>query len=780
MGKNILFIRSNLRKAKGQTAAIAVLVFLAAFMLNLWLMLSFDYKQNFDRCHDRLHAEHVTLAADADHAGMRLFLTDLFKEDARTKESFMDDCLHMAGLFEYNGGEIHSEFLFLEKEAAVSRPVGKIEIIEDSRYPSGVYMPVLYRSEEIDVGKTIDISIGGNALSYTVCGFFNSAMAGSHNCSMCEIILTEDKYKELKDAEYAGDAVLCSIRLKDKAESEDYEAMLKNAVSSRYPDVRTVSNSYALVSVSRYISQMICSGIVSAMAFFILLIALVVIASNILNYIQENMKNLGALKAIGYTGRQLTGSLALQFSGLALVFCGAGAAASYTAFPFLNAMMVAQTGIPYKMQFLPKPFIFTFVILEGAVLSAVWLSTRRIKKLEPITALRQGIPTHTFRKNRVPLESTKAPLHFALALKTTFGGIKQNVIISVTMLVISLVTVFSGVMVENMIADMTPFVHLIVGETADSCVNIRAEAEKEFLHEMEKDARVEKSYLYHSAEVLHVGGIGLMATICDDFSKVNNQDVVFEGRFPKYDNEIAVAAKYAGEKELQVGNEIRIAADGKEASYIISGFTQTSNNLGKDCLLTREGYERLGSLPDVSYYINLQKKSYIEAFHLDVKERFSDAVNNTINIDQILTGSASVYVSLMTMIVIAVLILSVVVIAFVLFLLVRTMLNDKKKDYGIWKALGFTTGQLILQTAFSFMPPVIIATITGVTVCSFIMNPLTAVFLKNIGIVKCTFKVPVRYNILAGIGLILTAFLISCLLSVKIRKITPKELVAGE
>ena len=78
------------------------------------------------------------------------------------------------------------------------------------------------------------------------------------------------------------------------------------------------------------------------------------------------------------------------------------------------------------------------------------------------------------------------------------------------------------------------------------------------------------------------------------------------------------------------------------------------------------------------------------------------------------------------------------------------------------------------------MPAVILSTIGGVTVCSFIINPLTALFLRNIGIVKSTFTVPVWYNILAGMGMILSAFLIACLLSLKIKKITPRALLAGE
>ena len=502
MGKSFLLARSNLKKAKGQTAAIIVLIFLAALMLNLWLWLSLDYRENFKRCHDRLNAEHVTLAIDGGSREVEDFLVDTLDEDTRTAEYFMDSVMHMVGTFEYNGGEMNSELIFFEKEAALSRPIGRIEIVEDSEYTRGVYMPNLYESDEIAIGKTIELSIGNRKISYTVCGFFNSAMTGSHNCGLCGILMTEDCYQELKEAACAPQATLCSIRLKDKSESEDYDAMLKDAVSSRFAAARTVSNTYDLVSRSRYISQMICSGIMSAMAFLILLITLVVIASNIVNYIQENMKNLGALKAIGYTSRQLVSSLLLQFTGIALAVALWGAGISYALFPYINKLMESQTGIPYEIRFLPIPFFLTLGVLGGAVSFVVWISSRRIRKVEPIVALRQGIKTHTFKKNHVPLETTRAGLNLALALKTAFSGMKHNVTVCITMLALSLVAVFSGVMFENMITDMTPFLNMIVGETADSCINVEAEAEKEFLDKMAGDQRVSKLYLYNSVQII--------------------------------------------------------------------------------------------------------------------------------------------------------------------------------------------------------------------------------------------------------------------------------------
>lgn len=780
MRRSFLLARSNLRRAKGQTAAIIVFILLAAMMLNLWLMLAMDYKQNFDRYHSKLNAEHVTLCVEGSSREMKDYLERTIREDERTAAYCMDDSMSMVGSFDYNGGEINTDFVILEKQAAMERTVGKIEILEEGEAASGVYLPMLYQTGDIAVGKTIDITIGSHKEQYEICGFFNSVMAGSHNCGMCELVLTEDRYQELEDKGYAPKSTLVSVRIAEKSESEDFEAMMNNAVSAEYPDVRVLSNSYALVSQSRYISQMICSGIVSAMAFFVLLIALVVMASNIINYIQENMKNLGALKAVGYTSGQLMGSLQLQFLGTSLIASVTGIGLSYALFPGVNEMMVSQTGIPYAVRFLPVPFLLVLMVLGGAVAAVVWMSSRRIKKIEPITALRQGMRTHNFKHNHIPLEKTRCPLDLALSLKTTCSGIKQNVTVCVTMLVISLIVVFSGVMTENVIKDMTAFMNLIAGETADSCINVKEEAGDEFLRRMNEDKRVEKVYLYHSAEVRHVGGVGLVAAICDDFSAVNNQEVCIEGRFPKYENETAIAAKYAGEKGFDLGDEITLTVEGKKEAYIISGFTQISNNLGKDCLLTREGYEKLGSLSNLSYYLNIADYTDIDDFNEEIETMFQGKVNTVLNIWSIIDGTSAVYVSLMTIIVIAIFILSIIIIAFVLYLLVRTMLNNKKQDYGIMKSLGFTTGQLIFQTAASFMPAAMVSTALGLTISSFVINPLTALFLRELGIVKCTFSVPVGFIAAAGAGLVVFAFAIACLLSLKIRKITPRTLLAGE
>lgn len=783
MSKNSLLAHANIRKAKGQTVAIIVLVLLSSLMMNLWLMLSMDYKKNFERCHDRLNDGHVNLAAYVTNDDFEKFASDMLKERSDITDFTVSDAFVGPITFEYNGGDMTSLAVLLEKDDALSRNVGKFEITEEGSEKSGIYLPMLYGTRDnYSIGDKFKVTLPNGEYEYTVCGFFNSAMIGSHNCNMMSLLFTSDAFKELSAENVAWKAVYASARVSDVPKSEEIVAALKDAIAKEFPEISVTTNNYQMITTSRYISQSICAGILSAMAFLVLLIGVVVICSNIANYIQENMPNLGALKAIGYTSRQIIASMIAQFVGIGAAAAVIGIGLSYLVFPAINEMMIAQTGIPYTVRFQPLPVLLTIASISIVVCAAVYLSARKIRKIEPIMAMRQGISTHSFKKNHVPLDSSSIPLNPALAMKTTLSGFKQNFTVSVTMLIISLVIVFAATMVRNVITDIQPMIDMIAGERADSAITTTLDIENEFVSALDSDSRVEKFFLFggNNTGIQHVGGVALVPSVIDDCTKLNNQSMSVEGRFPKYDNEVSIAAKYGKDNNIKIGDEILLGVGNNQEKYIVSGYTQNSNALGKDCVITREGYEKLAALPNARYYIDLIEGADIDTFNDEMSERFGGDILSAINVYSIIESSGSVYVALVTMLVIAVVLISCIVIIFVMYLLVRTMLNNKKRDYGILKALGFTTGQLVLQTAMSFMPSVIISAAVGVAVSIPLVNPLLAVFLSGIGVVKGTFIIPVTASIVAGAGLILFAFGAACLMSLRVKKIAPRTLLSGE
>lgn len=182
MNRNLLLARANIRKSKGQTAAIIALVLLSSIMLNLWLILATDYKQNFDRWHDKLNDGHISLAAYADDESYRDFICDTIENSNEVTEYHLADALVASGSFDYNGGNVMSNFVILDKETAVSRDVGKFEITGEEIPESGVYLPLLYGTEHnYSAGDKIKLTLGNENFEYTVCGFFNNTMMASHN-----------------------------------------------------------------------------------------------------------------------------------------------------------------------------------------------------------------------------------------------------------------------------------------------------------------------------------------------------------------------------------------------------------------------------------------------------------------------------------------------------------------------------------------------------------------------------------------------------------------------
>lgn len=784
MKKLLLFARSNIRRAKGQTVTVLALVLLATVFLHLWLMLALDYRQNFVRVHDKLHAEHVTLVVTGGGDTLPAFLAKTISEDERAVESCLSDAVCIIDSVDYSGGTITIEFVGLEKQAALERAVGAYEIVEDSGASSGVYLPYLFSSSgNYRIGDTFKLSVGQQTQAFPVIGFFNSAMTGSINCGMTALLFTEDIYRTLGD-DFGTPATLASVRLHRIDDGEKFVEDMSETIQADYPTAKMTTNHYAEVYQIRYITQMICSGIIGGVSVIITAIALTVLASNLVNFISENMRNLGALKAMGYTSRQLILAFLLEFLGLSLLAVVAGTALSYALSPALTATMTAQVGIPYAIRFLPVPFLLTLALILGIVALTVWLSVRRLRKLEPITALRQGVRTHSFQKNHVPLERTRAPLSLALALKTALSGLRQNVILFLTMLAVSLLLVFSGLMYRNIIVDFTPVVELVLGESPSTAVGVSADGEESLLASLREDARVEKLRLYSNLKITHAAenGSTLMATVSEDFSALNFQSICYEGRYPLYSNEVAISGKYAREHGIRLGQEITLAADKAQETFLVCGFTQLSNYLGKECLLTREGCERIADFsahPSHQYYVDLREGTDIDAFNEELSQTY-DGVLYTVNYDTAVGASISVYQNVITLLIAAILLLSVLIVAFILYLLVRTLLRGKAHDYGILKALGYTTGQLILQTALSFLPVFIFSAAVGFVVSARIVRPLTALLLSGLGVVRCTFIIPVGFLTLAGIGLVAFAFLFTCLLSRRIRRIAPRTMLTNE
>src|SRR5699024_1335128 len=129
-----------------------------------------------------------------------------------------------------------------------------------------------------------------------------------------------------------------------------------------------------------------------------------VIKFSVSNNIEEGMVNIGVLKAIGYTSRQILSSVILQYILIAL--CGSiiGIALSYALMPLIGDIISTLSGLIWVQRFDMTVNLVSIFFVMICVVLVTLLSAFRVKKILPVVALRGGIQTHSFRKNHIPLE----------------------------------------------------------------------------------------------------------------------------------------------------------------------------------------------------------------------------------------------------------------------------------------------------------------------------------------------------------------------------------------
>ncbi len=782
MYKSLLLAWSNIRKNKGQTAIMFTVLLIAAVFMQIGLILTFDYQQNFDRRAALTNSEDVVFSYQTRDEAQIEKWQNIILDDERTQTLETQYVLCGTLSYKYGAGDMNTHIVILPVNA--ERNLGQFRFVEkdDSQGDDAIYLPYLMKTGGgHNIGDSFKLKIKGREYDFTVGGFYENAMIGSFNGGISSFLLTENMYGRL-DRETDIQGVLFSVKLYDGADDTAYHDEVGNLLSADGKNLDFNSSNYSLAKTARTLTATICSLIFLGVALLITTIALVITMFHISNGIEENMSSYGALKSIGYTGAQIIRSLLLQFLMLSSVAALAGIAVSYALLPLVDMLLVMQTGLIWEYAFNALPVFGVLAAILGTVALTAYLAAGRLRRLQPITALRQGVSTHNFKHNPLPLDKSRGHIGFLLAMKAAWLNVKQNAAIFLIVFVLSFSGVFMSVMLQAFVIDYAPTLSFLAGEQADAALYTSAEDADEVFAALQKRPEIQRVYRYQDAKTL-LGGEQILTYLIDDSNDLNNPEICYDGRLPKHPNEIALGGAAAKAKGLRIGDTVVIKQDTKQAEYYITGFIQNSNHLGKDAVMLNSGYERIATAPLIGGFYMLLHDGYDINEFIDSVTADGDTAGKiavSVNIREVIAGVLGVYTSLVAALVMAFLVIVLAIIALAIYLMAKTFLIRKKKDHGIQKALGFTTRQLVLQTALGFMPVVLIAALVGFSVGIAAINPLLTLLFSGIGIMKATFVIPAGLTAAFAAAIIIFSFAVSCLVSLRIRKITPRALIAGE
>ncbi len=783
MGKEMLLSKAHLRKNRATSIGLFLLMLIGSLLINLSLLLMLDAYPTATKEAKRLNAGDGYIRISNDTEGMDdAFFKKILAEDTEDFEATKSLCYTAVSL-PFGNGDVCMNLLVSDKDA-LTRRLGRAEIITEDQSIKApyLYLPYqFYTSGGFEIGDAYQLELTGKKYEFTVRGFINDTYYGCNNTGTYEVIPDELSFNELSERDSAVTQSISIVYiLREGVKNSAFAIQVNNEILKTNPGAVINSLPLETVMANKSFMSLIIAVSFLAVSFIVMLVILLMLVNCITNYIRENMKAIGALKAVGYLSRNIKLSLVMMFAGLCLVGSLLGIVISYLLMPATSVFVVGQMGVPYTVSFTPVATLCAFLGMMLYTILVSLFSLGKIRKIEPIIALREGVESHNFKKNRVRLDAARFSLNTSLALKTMFLNMKQNMITFIVSGVMIFICVIGLLMYENF--NRKPSLGLMSFEICGGVIGFDDESKedaKEFLEEMSEVSNVKNIinlYFYYRDEDR------LQAYVMDDVTKMNNKDVCYKGRFPMYDNEIIISGKFADEYALDIGDEIRLDYGDESYSYLITGLMQTTNNDGREAVVTWKAAEHLVDLEHAPayYYFDSENKEESEKVLDKCTDEFGSHVLSTLNFYEVVEGSMTTFKSIATLMLIVVCTISGIVMLLVLYLLIKSLIYSKRKDFGVYKALGYTTRNLMYQTALSFMPSIILSVAVFSVVSYKLANPYMGLIMRSFGLMKCTFTIPVGGVILIAAGFVLLAFVFALFESRRIKKIDPVRLLTAE
>nr|MDE6846481.1 ABC transporter permease [Lachnospiraceae bacterium] len=520
-------------------------------------------------------------------------------------------------------------------------------------------------------------------------------------------------------------------------------------------------------------------GIMLVFSVILICIALIITWHSIKNFIDGNLKNLGILMASGYTKRQLMGSTCMEMFLLSVTGSCFGLIIGGLLNKTAGTLVSLLIGLKWNQPFDGSTAVLVFMLVNVAVFLVTLLSGRVYGRIEILEALRGGIKTHNFRGNPMPLVKCPLPQPLALGIKNILGEKRKNAAIMGIVTLLGFASCIGFALFQNFSLDNQALIEMMGVETGTALLS--GQGVEEAGQKMEMWDEVRKVLYYDNRSVKLTAGEEQIVLTCDFWKdpEQNECTALIEGRLPKYDNEISVTAVVADQLEVKVGDVIYAEGDQEKKDYMISGITQQMENLGCKATMTMEGAERINGRSVVNQIrIYTADDCAYEQIEKKIKTEFPDLEITDLhkNMEIVLSSVRAAMLALCAVFVI----ITVVIVMLTIILLVRTKITREWKQYGVYKALGFTTGELIVQIQMSSLPVFLAGAILGAVLSVYLLNPLVQTCLGSAGIVQSDLTVHALWIVLSVAIIMAVSMGVSFLCAYRVRKVEPVKMLTEE
>lgn len=767
MKQIIILIYSGLKANIRSFVSLLLLCTISAMLINTGLT-TIRFGESFsDKVSETNSPDVVIAMAESDYTNE---LTNYVEKHDNVEEYEEEDILYIhSGSFKIAEIDYTSTIIIRN-----INNVGKIAYYPDYNYDSDrddiIYVSKLLESTGgYKIGDDIDISILGKEYTYEIAGFLEDPYFGSVNLAGIGFVMNEKSFENFSDRLNGlakGKMIKIISDNVDNAQKVISDCQ-KNVINTD----RYWSCYYGLALTARTTTGSIISVIIFAFSLLISAVLIIVLRFKIKSNIANDITNIGIMKVIGFKNRQIKMSYWCQYMLSIMTGCLLGIVLSFLLTPAISAILSMQSGLTW----MPKTPIFSgvsVIIVMGLIVSSViMINLQKMNKYTAVESITQNFSSKKKRKT-VSFEKTNLGKYIVLSLNYALSNIRTNIGIFIIIIFLAFASSFSAVLYYNININTSSFINLISNELCDIQAVVPPDRDSdEYLKKFREESDVRKAEFYDIISV-SVNDESAFAYVSSDFSKVEN-NYVYEGSFPDNKDEVSIGGGMADRFNLKIGDKIKISFNGTESSYTISGIQQTANNVGMDMSLTYDGALKMkDDYKQSSIYIYCENDSDIDSVFDELSEKYKDDEIVFSNIEANIKTTSSTYIMVVTALAAIMLITTALIIVIVLNLVIGNTIIEQTYNLVIQKAIGYTTGQLMLLVTMIYFPVIIIGSIIGGTIGFLGINPILALLMRQLGIMKAEFAVTI--GIIGCIIAVISVwgFVVSFLASRKIKNIS--------
>ena len=784
--KALVFIAlQNMKKKKGDTFVFFFLIALAVVLLYTSISVFLGLDVVLDRTYERAHTADLFFMSSVDEES----IAEILQAQDEVIEYEASESLYFIEIKQRKEGETEEKQIqmFLGK-IDEERNIGKLVGIETKEvaYDALVLPYYMKASEGYDIGDTCYLTIGNEEYRFEVIGFsedplfatpLNVSVYGSYISSAC----MEDMIKDNPVAQ-AAKGVQHKVRLMEGESSFEFDNHISAILTQEIPGLSDSINlglNWESMKDGVSIMSKITMGILLIFSLLLMTVVLIIIHFSIRNYVEMNLKNIGILQAAGYTSNQLNIAVLLEMGIIAFGAIAIGILVGVAGNGLVGFFEGIMIGLSWNQGFHVTATFITVIVIFSIVLLAALFSGRIYKKISVLEALRGGIHTHNFKKNYFSFEKTKLPIPLTLAMKNFFHEKMKNISIFCIVMILAFSTCVGFGLYGNFAKSNDSLLKLI-GAEAGNLMLTGANLD-EMGEQIEAWDEID-SVLYYINGTLQLESQNEETSVSCDFWKdpeLVRNEMIIEGRLPKYENEIMLTRNIAKRLGVDVGDTIYVTGQKQRMDFLVCGIDQKINNMGLKAFMSYKGMERLNGIKTTSFlYIYTKEGIHFGDISEKILNEYPDV--SVTDSEQAVGNIIQVVMVSMTAICMIFVLITIFVVVMVELLLVKSKVIRERRNLGLSKALGFTTGQLIIQTMFINIPVIILGAVCGCILSIYLMEPLVVGCLSFVGIAKYPFVVNVQWMSITVAGIVLVALIASFVSSIKIRKIEPVKMLVEE